>query len=186
MPQGARSEERAAAGRRSLSSVLAQVATVVGVLSGVAGLVFLLRPDLQPQPSSPKRSATLALLDLQPRLTRRQYMQRVRLSPAGSGLTPAQLGERGAFIEYRYALVGYKGKELPVTHQLIDDTSGDQVSDAEMYRIEPLVDEDTGAWHAFVPLPHRRGRFFVLLQLFEPAGVVPLDRLKTRTFRVVP
>jgi hypothetical protein len=183
MARTSRSEAGGATGKRSLSTVLAQAATVVGVLSGVVGLMFLLRPDLQPQPSSPKRSATLALLDLQPRLTRRQYMQRTHLSAAGSGLTPEQLDERGAVIEYRYAVIGYKGKELPVKHQLIDETSGDLVSEAEMYLIEPLVDEDTGAWHAFVPLPRRSGRFFVLLQLFEPEGLVPLDRIKTRTFR---
>jgi hypothetical protein len=170
--------------KRSLSSLLAHTATVVGVMSGVVGLVFLLRPELQPEPPARERSATLALLDVQPRLTRRQYMQRVDLAPADFDFTSEQLGERGAFVEYRYTLVGYKGKELPVKHELIDATSGDQVAEAEMFHIEPLANEDTGEWHAFVPLPRRNGRFFVLLRLFEPEGVVPLYRLKTSTFRV--
>lgn len=167
--------------QRSASSVLTHVATVVGVLSGVVGLVFLLRPDLAPEPPARERSATLALLDVQPQLTRRQYLQRVDLSPAGSGLTPAQLDERGAFVEYRYNLVGYKGKRLPVKHELFDAATADEVSEAEEFSIEPLAAEDTGEWHAFVPVP-RRGRFFVRLQLSEPNGIVPLDRRRTQTF----
>jgi hypothetical protein len=166
--------------------VLAQLATVVGMVSGVIGLVFLLSPNLRPEPDSPARSATLALLDVQPRLTRRQYLQRVDMSSATDTFTPKQLSERGVFVEYRYTVVGYKGKDLPVKQELIDAASGDQISEAKTILIQPLVTEDTGAWNAWMQLPNRRGEFYVLLQLLEPKGVVPLDRLKTPTFRAAP
>jgi hypothetical protein len=184
MARRRRSEAASVTEKRSLSSVLTLVATIIGVLSGVAGLVFLLRPDLQPEPPPPKRSASLALVDVQPRLTRRQYLQRVDLSPKDFDFTTKQLSERGAFVEYRYVVTGYKGKELPVKHELIDSISGDQVSEAETFLIQPLANEDTGDWHAFVPFPGRAGRFYVLLALLEPNGVVPLDRLKTPTLRI--
>ena len=59
--------------KRWPSSLLGQVATLVSVLSGVVGLVFLLNPDAQPERASAQRSATLAMLEHQPQLTRRMY-----------------------------------------------------------------------------------------------------------------
>jgi hypothetical protein len=169
--------------RRSAGAWLGYVAAAVGIVSGLVGLMFVLLPNLQPEPPARHKGVKLTRLDFQPRLTFRQYLQRVD-QPATS-FTPERLSQPGAFLEYRFVITGYKGQRLPVRYELIDASSGDQVAEARPFTIEPLAAQDSGTWHAWVPLPRRARRLFVILQVFQPEGVVPLDRLRTASFRTV-
>lgn len=168
--------------RRPPMTYVTQTGAVIAVLSGLAGFVFLLVPQLKPEPPPAKRSVTIELLSFAPGVSFREYLLRTNL-PTGL-YTPRKLAERVALVQFRYQSVGYRGEALPIRSELFDADSRDQVHELEAISLAIDVNDESGVWHAYAPLPARRGRYFLLVQLMDPRGAVPLDRLETETFRV--
>lgn len=161
-------------------AVVAAIGTILTVLTGAIGLVFLLAPALKPEPPPPKRSAKLGTVEFVPRLTMRQMLDRTDQST--QGLTQDELAARVVFLRYRFETVGYKGKELPVKTELIR-ANGDQVREERPFTIEPEANEDNGTWFTWTSLPRDRGRYRLLIQIFEPRELVPIDELRSDFFR---
>jgi hypothetical protein len=99
-----------------------------------------------------------------------------------AGLTREELDTRVAFLRYRFHTVGYKGKELPIKTELIR-ANGDQVHEERPFAIVPQANEEGGTWFTWTPVPRDRGRYRLLLQIFEPDEVVPIDELRSDQFR---
>jgi hypothetical protein len=86
-------------------------------------------------------------------------------------------------VEFDYAIAGYEGKRLPLRWQLVDARTADQVAQSEDIAIKAQAMADRGTWFVWVPLPRGRARrFFVQIQLYKPAGTVPLSRVRTARF----
>jgi hypothetical protein len=85
-------------------------------------------------------------------------------------------------VQFHFVVTGYEGKPLPLKWELFDARSGDQVGESRAITVKAQSNRDEGDWHAWVPLPQRRGRFFVLVQILDPEGVVPLAQLQTPDF----
>ena len=106
-----------------------QAGVVVGLLSGIVGLLFLFLPQLKPEaPPLPaaEQLGTLSGLILDPDATRGQYLERTDQSK--QGFTTEQLARRGAFIRFRVEILGYKSKTLPLQRELVDAHTGDEIA----------------------------------------------------------
>jgi hypothetical protein len=162
------------------SSVIGQVATVVGLIASVLGIVVLVAPDLLPDPSPTERSATISKLTLQERVRFRSYLQRVDLP--SDGYTKAKLEQLGVFLQFGVQTKGYKDEQLPLKWELFDAVTNDQVGE-ERGRIvlEPEANDDRASWHAWVPVPRGKGRYYVRLELLDE-DAVPLDFAQTKVF----
>ena len=159
----------AAADERSIWTIVGRASAVVGLLGGVAGLLFLLVPELQPTGDPPVRKATFAELQVEPGLTRRQYLQRVDLDPGG--LDAKTLAQRGAFLEFDVQATGYEGKPLALKLELVSATTGDEVGQEQSTTIRPAAEEDAIAWQAFLVYPpSARGSYVARMELFDPEG----------------
>ena len=177
-----RTPPRSRRGARSLAGLITQIGAVAGAIGAVLGVVFLLLPSLQPKSESPpgERRADIGVLKVERPVTYAQYLQRTGLP--GGDYSNAYLDRKGVFVEFDVSIVGYKNKPLPLRWSLYDAASGDEFSEAKGTTLRAEAASDRATWHVWAPLPRKRGRFFLLIQLFDPTGVVPLDRAQTESF----
>jgi hypothetical protein len=172
--------------KRRGRSPLALVGEIVGVLSGIGGIlaaVFLLLPSLQPEPPAREKGGSLSKVTTEPRVTFGQYL--LRTGQPQAGFSKAFLDRPGVFVQFNVTIIGYKGKDLPLRWELVDAATGAQVRSSKSTFLRAEAQEDQASWHLWDALPRRRGEFYVLVQLFDDEGRVPLDRVKTETFRGV-
>jgi hypothetical protein len=171
-----------AAPPRPLALRLAKAITALAAFVGsLLAIIFLLWPSLKPEAPSPTRHVSLSGLELERSVTFGAYLERVHHSPGG--LEDAVLNERGALASFDFVIEGYKDRALPVTWQLIDARDGTVLNENRDIRLESEVTKDSGTWRFWVPLPKRERRsVFILVQLFEPRGVIALKTLRTRIF----
>jgi hypothetical protein len=168
--------------QRALAVRIARVvSSTIGLAATVLGVVFVLWPSLKPEPPPAARSATLSNVTLDRSVAFGQYLDRIKLTRAP--YTPATLSRRGAYVEFDYAIAGYKGKRLPLRWQLVDASTADQLAQSEDLGIKAQATTDRGTWFVWVPLPHGHARrFFVQIQLYKQDGRVPLSRVRTARF----
>ena len=95
---------------------------------------------------------------------------------------PAELARRGAFITFEFRVQGYHGKRLPLRWQLMDPRTGDQLDQSRDVAITPAANTNQGSWDVWVPLPRGHERFYIQVQLYDNAGLVPIGRLRTERF----
>jgi hypothetical protein len=168
--------------RRVLAVRVARlVSSGIGLAATIIGVVFVLWPSLKPEGPPTARSATLSNVTLDRSVGFGQYLDRIKLSRAP--YTPAVLSRRGAYVEFDFAIEGYKGRRLPLRWQLVDAQTAEQLAQSEDLGIKAQVTADRGTWFAWVPIPHgRKRRFFVQIQLYKHDGRVPLSRVRTARF----
>jgi hypothetical protein len=173
-----------AAPPRPLALRLAKAITaLVAFIGGLLAIIFLLWPSLKPEAPSPTRHVALSGLKLERPVTFGAYLERVHQPPGG--LEDAVLNERGALASFDFVIEGYKDRPLPLTWQLIEARGGTVLDENRDIRLKSEVTKDSGTWRLWVPLPKRgRRAVFILVQLFEPRGVIALKTLRTRTFPI--
>lgn len=177
-----RPKRRSLRGARSVAALVTQLGAVAGAIGAVLGVVFLLLPSLQPKSETPpaEKRADIGVLKVEHPVTYQQYLQRTGLP--GGDYSNAYLDRKGVFVEFDVSIVGYKNKPLPLRWSLYNAASGNEVSEAKGTTLRAEAPSDRATWHIWAPLPRARGRFFLLIQLFDPTGVVPLDRAQTESF----
>jgi hypothetical protein len=159
------------------------IAALVAFTASVLGIVFVLWPSLKPEAPSPTRDVQLSEPSLEQSVTFAAYLERIGQPPGG--LEDAVLRERGALASFDFVIEGYKERPLPLTWQLIDARGGKVLNENDDIRLEAEVTKDSGTWHVWVPLPKgERKRVFIMIQLFQPDGVIALETLRTRTFPI--
>ena len=158
-------------------------ARLIGALVAVAVVAaafLVLWPALKPQDAPATKAARLSNLTLDRDVTFGQYLDRKGLSRQPYG--PAQLARRGAFVAFDFRIQGYHGKRLPLRWQLMDARTGDQLDQSRDVAITPAANTDQGSWDVWVPLPRGHKRFYIQVQLYDNAGLVPIGRLRTERF----
>lgn len=168
---------------RSLPMRIARwTSAAVGFVATLLGVVFVLFPALKPEGPPPSKSATLTEPAVEA-LSWGQYLDRKDVDRAA--YDAPTLRRRGTFVEFDFAIEGYKDKRLPLRWQLIDAGRGDQLGKSRDTFITPEAPTDKGTWDVWVPSPRgRASRAFVQLQLYEDSGDVPIARLRTAPFRL--
>lgn len=168
--------------RPSPGALLALAATIVGLVSGVLGLVFLLNPDLQPSGEADEQAATLSQLRVKPNASFREYLAREDFPTAS--YTAEKLAERGALLQFRVRITGFEGRPLILKWELFDDASGEQVDESLARSIRPTTKTNEANQRFFVPLPARPGSYRAVVELLEQKenSLLPLDTLETEPF----
>jgi hypothetical protein len=165
---------------KALPGVARAIVGAVGFAATVIGLVFVLWPSLKPEPPPADQGATLSNAQVEPGMTFGAYLDRIGQS-RGS-LDRATLAQRGAFVEFDFAVRGYKDKHLPLGWQLLDARSGAQLGADRKLRVTPHADRDSGAWNVWIPLQHKARRMYAQIALYNLSGV-PIGRVRSPVFR---
>jgi hypothetical protein len=152
----------------------------IGLAIAVVGGLFALWPLIKPHGAPATKAARLSNLTLDRDITFGQYLDRKELSrkPYSASL----LARRGAYVAFDFRVEGYRGKRLPLRWQLMDARTGDQLDQSRDVSITPGAMTDQGSWDVWVPLPRGHLRFYVQVQLYDNAGLVPIGRLRTERF----
>jgi hypothetical protein len=175
-----RTESQERKPKRSGRRLAGEVAGVVSTLVGVVGLLFVLAPSLKPEPPPLRREASFNGLEVERNVTRAQYLQ--RLDRGVGSYAPTQLQENGVHVRFNVVMTGHKGDDLPLRWALYDADSGGQIHKDIATTLTPEAETDQASWQVWTPLPERGGSYYVLLQLFEEDGLVPINHAKTHAF----
>jgi hypothetical protein len=157
-------------------------ALVVGLISGLVGLVFVLFPQIAPQRSEPppEKSARISGLVSNPRTTRGQFLDYSEQSKLG--FTKQQLAVLGASVFANVRIVGYEGTPLVLERQVIDARSGEVVGEARDFRVTPDSQRRGHQWWDWEPLRAGRGSYVVVIKLLEEHPTSVLACQQTRPF----
>ncbi len=143
--------------------MLALAGTIIGIVSGIAGLVFLFKPDLQPSGESERQAATLSQLRMKSNASFSEYL--AQLDIPDTAYTQAQLARRGALLRFRVAITGFEGERLILKWELFDAASGEQINESKATTITPNTETNEATWPFWVPLPKRDGKFYAVVEL---------------------
>jgi hypothetical protein len=169
-PPAPREEEAPApapseAAGRSLRRLYTIAAAVIGIASSATALLFTLAPDLRPTGRAPAQSAALSDLRVNPDATYGQYL--ARIDQPRAGFSDQQLGRRGALLDFRVRVEGFKGTTLLLKWELFDDETGREVNESKAIRITPTNQVNEATWQFWVPLPPDSGRYIAIVELME-------------------
>jgi hypothetical protein len=166
----------------SAGAALALAGTIVGLVSGIVGLVFLFKPDLQPSGEADEQAATLSRLSVKEDASFREYLARVDLPP--TGYTETHLARRGALLRFRVRVSGFEGERLVLKWELFDAASGEQVNESKATTLRATRGTNEANWHFWVPLPRREGSFYAIVELQQQQEhhALALDTLQTDPF----
>jgi hypothetical protein len=144
-----------------------QAGVVVGLISGVVGLLFLFFPELRPERGgpSPDQSATISGVVSNPRTTRGQFLD--YSDQHREGFTKEQLAMVGASAFARVEIVGYRGKTLTLARQLVDTRTGDVIGQARDFQVTPPANRVVHRWWDWVPLRPGRGSYVMVIKLLD-------------------
>lgn len=165
---------------KELPRVARAIVGLIGFITTVVGLVFVLWPSLKPDEPPVDQGATLSNAQVESGMTFGEYLDRIEQSRAPYGA--ADLARRGAYVEFDFSVRGYKGKLLPLRWQLIDSPSGAQLRHSRDLQVKPKANTDSASWPVWIPLPRPPRRMYVQIQLYNDAGDVPIGRIRTPEF----
>ena len=173
-------ESQKTARQRSPIRLAGEIAGVVSTLVAVVGLLFVLAPSLKPEPPPLRKEAFFRELEVVRNVTRAQYLQRIDRNQGS--YAQKELRETGVLVRFNVVMTGHKGDELPLRWALYDARSGGQIHKDMATTLTPEAETDQASWQVWTPLPQKRGAYYVLLQLFEEDGVVPINHAQTQAF----
>lgn len=166
--------------KRSVLVLAAEIGGVVSTLATVIGLVFVFAPNLKPEPPPLRKEAVFREIEVERNVSRAQYLQRI---DRGLGsYAPRQLRESGVLVRFNVVMTGHEGDDLPLRWALYDERTGSQIHRDMATTLTPEAETDEASWQVWTPLPKRRGPYYVLLQLFEEDGIVPIDHARSTAF----
>jgi hypothetical protein len=177
-PAGTEQESDAAAVGRSLKTILGAAAAVIGVVASATALIFTFAPDLQPSGAAPTQAASLSELTVDEGATFAQYL--ARLDEPTEGYAKAVLQRRGALLDFRVRIEGFKDRALVLKWELFDRRSGEQVDESTAIQIEATNQANEATWQFWIPVPGTGGPFFAIVELLEQKAS---HRLKLATLR---
>ena len=170
--------------RRLRLPTLAQAGALVGLIAGIVGLVFVIRPGWKPDAPVDVGKADITEVSVRQPVTFRRYLQRLKLPPGS--LSSEQLNRLGVLIAFEAQISGFKGKELPLRWELNKHPGGELVAADEAVSIVPSTNDEGRTWFVWAPTPKTDGRYYVTVTIYQPpqGGVdVPLEDFESPPFR---
>lgn len=178
-PPPTEAETEAAAVGRSLKTILGAVAAVLGVVASATALIFTFAPDLQPSPAPATQSAELSELRVDEGATFAQYL--ARIDQPRDGYTEPLLQRRGALLDFRVRIEGFKDRTLVLKWELFDRATGDQVDESTAIQVEATNETNEATWQFWIPVPTEGGPFFAIVELLEQKANHRLKLASLRT-----
>ena len=99
--------------RGDVSKLLATLGSLIGVIAGAAGLLFLFAPDMRPCLGD--KSGSFVDAPVVPRVSFRDHLIRSGETYADARKQP---DVHGAEVRFTFETHGYRGNELPITYSL--------------------------------------------------------------------
>jgi hypothetical protein len=171
----------------NLSTGVKTIGAVAGAIAAVLGVVFLLVPNLRPEPTPQEGSATFEKPTLEQPVTFGQYLRRVELPQ--EGYTPEQLKQAGVIAAVQLTIKGYRGERLPLRWYALDLRTHDIVDEqSKKYSFQPDRNVTPLTWPFWVALPKTPGPFKIVFEIYPPnakpgkPGVVPFAKAETDPF----
>ena len=157
-------------------------ARLIGALVAVAVVAaafLVLWPASRPQDAPATKAARLSNLTLDRDVTFGQYLDRKEYSrqPRAGAARPARGIRRVQLPD-----PGLPRQAPAAALAAVDARTGDQLDQSRDVAITPAANTDQGSWDVWVPLPRGHKRFYVQVQLYNNAGLVPIGRLRTERF----
>ena len=152
-------------GLRSVRTAYKVFAAMIGILTSVTALVFTFAPDLRPSGDPPTQSAKLSELRVNPHASYGQYLARIDQPTAG--YDQPQLRRRGALLDFRVRIEGFKRRSLLLKWELFDNDSGDEVDESKAVQITPTNETNEATWQFWVPLPRNSRDYVAVVELLE-------------------
>jgi hypothetical protein len=174
------SEPRARSRARSVIGVATWVGGMASAIAAILGVVFILAPGLKPDEPPSSRGASLSDVVVERGVTFAQYLQRLGVDQGG--YDERYLARVGVFVRFNVGITGYKGDDLPLRWAMFDSRTRAQVADSETTTLRAEATQDDASWQVWAPLPHRKGPFYIQLQLFEEDSRVALATARTDVF----
>ena len=170
----------------SLRTLFKALAAVIGVLTSATALIFTFAPDLRPSGDAPTQSAKLSELSVNAAATFGQYL--ARIDQPRTGYTAADLRRRGALLDFRVRIDGFKGRNLLLKWELFDEQSGDEIDESTAIQIKPTNQTNESTWQFWVPIPHDGGPYEAIVELIEKKEnhLLKLATLRTEELRAIP
>jgi hypothetical protein len=167
---------------RRIPAAVQWASGVVGLATAALGLVFVLLPNVKPQPDPTTASTTLTLTVEDP-VSYRQYLLLEHIPPELS--SPATLDRRGALVKVGAQVSGYRGRRLTLRWLLIDEADGGPAVQNDRRSFTPDRDGPF-VQRIFVDVP-KPGRYKIRVQVFPPeaerqVGIAPLADEDTEAF----
>jgi hypothetical protein len=170
-----------------LSTGVKTIGGIAGAIAAVLGVLFLLVPNLRPEPTPDEGSATFEKPTLEQPVTFGQYLRRVELPQ--TSYSAAQLKRPGVIAAVQLTIKGYRGRSLPLrwyaldlgTHDIVDEQS-------KRYLFKPDRNVTPLTWPFWVALPETPGPFKIVFEIYPPGakpgkpGVVPFAKAETDPF----
>jgi hypothetical protein len=157
--------------------VLSTIAVVVPLLAAVVGLIFTLRPSLQPCLGDSEAAFTGA-----PVFPRVRFHDHLIRSGVPREIVREEPNLIGAEVRFSYRVSGFRGAQLPVTWSLVrierDGTLGAVARGQDRalaLTVTPDACSESGGHDLFVQIPTQGKRYRVVLELYRTARLE--DRL---------
>jgi hypothetical protein len=171
----------------NLSTGVKTIGGIAGAIAAVLGVLFLLLPNLRPEPTPEEGSATFEKPTLEQPVTFGQYLRRVEIPQ--TGYTIKQLQKPGVIAAVQLTIKGYRDKSLPLrwyaldlgTHDIVDEQS-------KRYLFKPDRNVTPLTWPFWVALPATPGPFKIVFEIYPPGakpgkpGAVPFAKAETDSF----
>jgi len=151
--------------KRRFRLSLAQIGTLVGLISAIVTLVLVFRPWWKPQDVG--KAAISDIVVRQP-YTFRRYLQRVRIAP--QDLTRAYLARRGVLVAFHYEITGLRGKNLPLRWELSDNETNELIAEKNAFGLVPSTNDEGGDWGVWVPMPKRGREYYITVTIYQAKG----------------
>jgi hypothetical protein len=170
-----------------LSTGVKTIGAVAGAIAAVLGVLFLLLPNLRPEPTPQEGSATFEKPTLEQPVTFGQYLRRVELPQ--TGYTAKKLQQAGVIAAVQLTIKGYRDKSLPLRWYVLDLKTHDIVDEqSKKYTFQPDRNVTPLTWPFWVALPEAPGPFKIVFEIYPPnakpgkPGVVPFAKAETESF----
>jgi hypothetical protein len=170
-----------------LSTGVKTIGGIAGAIAAVLGVLFLLVPNLRPEPTPDEGSATFEKPTLEQPVTFGQYLRRVELPQ--TGYTPEQLQQSGVITDVQATIRGYRGQSLPLRWYVLDLGTHDVVDEqSKKYSFQPDRNEQPFSWPFWVALPETPGPFKIVIEIYPPnakpgkPGIRPFAKAETDPF----
>jgi hypothetical protein len=114
----------------------------------------------------------------------KRYFERLGLSTGT--LSSAYLRRPGMLVEFHFELKGFRGKELPLTWELVDAKTNEAVAEDRAISINPSTNNDARTWFVWVPMPKTKRTYYVTVTVYQPHKGdvdVPLQDFDSPRFR---
>ena len=153
--------------------LIAQIGGVAVAVSAIVGLLFLLVPELKPEPPQ-KLDATLSNLVVERGVTLESYLKRQSID--STQYTHEELQTVGVVISFNVKIEGFKGRSCLLKWSLYEDKTQARVPegwlvDKEFREFTPEAEVDQAGSDIWVQVPNREGPFFARLELYDDKGV---------------